>query len=100
MTDGPFFISPAGSDQLHQDLEGVDEHRPNLLTSSRPTRQNKPRTRTSLMSSKVTTTKVMDFFLKTFFFFIQAWLSYIFFEFFKVDLPASRASDRLNSINL
>jgi hypothetical protein len=27
VTDGPFFISPAGSDQLHQDLDG---HRPNL----------------------------------------------------------------------
>ena len=25
-----FFISPAGSDQLHQDLDGVDGHRPNL----------------------------------------------------------------------
>ena len=22
VTDGPFFISPAGSDQLHQDLDG------------------------------------------------------------------------------
>ncbi len=30
VTDGPFFISPAGSDQLHQDLESVDGHRPNL----------------------------------------------------------------------
>ncbi len=27
VTDGPFFISPAGSDQLHQDLDG---HGPNL----------------------------------------------------------------------
>jgi len=28
VTDGRFLR--AGSDQLHQDLEGVDEHRPNL----------------------------------------------------------------------
>jgi len=27
VTDGPFFISPAGSDQLHQDLDGYG---PNL----------------------------------------------------------------------
>ncbi len=64
VTDGRFLS--AGSGQLHQDLEGVDGHRPNLLqevVDGLNVRILTDKNKNKLVSSKVTTKKVMKFFL-------------------------------------
>ncbi len=67
---------PEEVDQLHQDLEGVDEHRPNLqqevggLDVRNLFNSNTQETRTSLNRQKVKTIKSDECFIFFFFFWL------------------------------
>jgi hypothetical protein len=87
VTNGPFFISPAKSNQIRQDLEGVDGHGPNLITRSRRTRRpkfiqftHKPRNKFNRRKSDDDKSDENKTSLKYFFYsnLVQAWLSNIF----------------------
>jgi hypothetical protein len=85
---------PEEVNQLHQDLEGVDEHRPNLqqevggLDVRNLFNSNTQETRTSLNRRKVKTIKSDEYFI----FFFLAWLSK-YLQFFKAIYLGLQSSD-------